>query len=196
MRSCCSGLTGLSVIMAMHRTKLQDLRPGFAILLVALAVTLPITAAIADTLRWPAATSLPKPLPPPASPPAVLERPASAYLTRASSERSKGDATCREGQVCVICVAACDNGAPRVVQNLKPRTTGEPLASGIENNSDGVADNAPRFARQEWAGITCGWESGCRVSGVIAPPRTHYYDVRISVSRSHGGASSWYIDGP
>jgi hypothetical protein len=151
---------------------------------------------MAETLRWPAATSIPKPAPSPASPPAHLERPASAYLTRISAEPKKGDTTCKAGQVCVICVAACDNGTPHVVQHLKPRPTGAPEPSGIENNSDGIADNAPRFARQQWAGITCGYESGCSVSGVIAPSRRSY-DVRFTIIRpTVGGASSWYIDGP
>jgi hypothetical protein len=152
--------------------------------------------AMAETLRWPSATYLPKPTQPPAPPPAILERPASAHLVRVSNERGKSDTTCKAGQVCVICVAACDSGYPQIVQHFKPRATGAPGPSGIENNSDGIADNAPRFAREAWAGITCGYESGCRVSGVLAP-RSRSYDVRFTIIRpTVGGASSWYIDGP
>jgi hypothetical protein len=155
------------------------------------------TPAVAETLRWPPATSMPKPAPAPASPPAVLERPASAHINQATVTRARGDVTCAAGQVCVICVAACDGGYARIVHNLKPRSTGEPEPSGVENNSDGIADNAPRFARQPWAGITCGYESGCSVSGVIAPPRPREYNINITVNRpTRGGASSWYIDGP
>jgi hypothetical protein len=192
MRRWHSDLINLGVPAVMPRPNLRH----FLLAVAAAAAALTAVPAMADTLRWPPATSLPKPASPPAAPPAVLERPASAYLTRASAPRTKSDATCQAGQVCVICVAACDSETPRVVQNLKPRSTGEPGLSGIENNSDGIADNAPRFARQEWAGITCGYESGCRVSGVLAP-RSRSYDVRFTIIRpTVGGASSWYIDGP
>jgi hypothetical protein len=177
----------------MRRSRLRQILLAIVATLIASATT----SAMADTLRWPPATSMPKNVPPPASPPAVLERPASAYVNRATAQRAKGDVTCAAGQVCVICVAACDSGAPRIVQNLKPRPTGEPEPSGVENNSDGIADNAPRFARQQWAGITCGYESGCSVSGVIAPQRPREYNINITVNRpTRGGASSWYIDGP
>jgi hypothetical protein len=177
----------------MRRSILRLVTLAFVAALIA-SVTTP---AMAETLRWPAATSMPKLAPPPASPPAVLERPASAYAYRVAAERHKGDTTCQSGQVCVICVAACDGGSARVVQQLKPRPTGEPAAAGVENNSDGIADNAPRFARQQWAGITCGYESGCSVSGVTAPRRPIEYSISVTVNRpTRGGASSWYIDGP
>ncbi len=149
----------------------------------------------AETIRWPSSTTLPKSAPPPAPPPAVLERAASVVAHKAKDRNSKGEVVCKEGRVCVICVAACDLAPPVVVQRLKPRSTGEPAVAGVENDSDGVADNAPRFARQEWAGITCGTESGCRVSGVSAPRRSLDIDVRMTIFRpTRGGSTSWYID--
>jgi hypothetical protein len=154
----------------------------------------------AETLRWPAATYLPKPAPAPAPPPAFLERPAATTMAAKATQRTATTApVCREGRVCVICVAACDFGTPAVVQSLQPRAIRAVgiASSTVENNSDGVAANAPRFARQDWAGIACGTESGCRVSGISAPPRSRSIDVYISVSRpTVGGANSWYIDGP
>ncbi len=163
-------------------------------LIAALAITL-ASPASAETVRWPASTMLPKLPPPLASPPAVLERAASVVAAKAHDKNAKGDVVCKEGRVCVICVAACDLAPPVVVQRMKPRPTGAPVPAGVENDSDGVADNAPRFARQEWAGITCGTESGCRVSGVSAPRRSLDIDVRMTIIRpTRGGASSWYID--
>jgi hypothetical protein len=89
--------------------------------------------------------------------------------------------------------------APVVVQQMKPLSTGVITAASAENNSDGIAAAAPQYARQEWAGITCGTESGCRVSGVSAPSRSsHDVDIRMSVftyiAPSSGGSTSRYID--
>lgn len=153
-------------------------------------------SANAETLRWPAATYLPKPYPVPAPPPAVLERPGSVIAAKAT--KLAPTPACREGSVCVVCIAACDVATPAIVHSQKPRSTGALVtASAAENDSDGVAANAPRFARLEWAGIACGSDNGCRVSGISAPPRARSIDVHISVSRpTVGGANSWYIDGP
>ncbi len=168
-----------------------------AVAAIACLLTLGTSLAHAQTLRWPAASYLPKPAPAPASPPAVLERPATSVAGKAAAQEATAT-VCHAGRVCVICVAACDLATPVVVQSLKPRATDKPAADNTtENDSDGVADTAPRFARQQWAGIECGTESGCRVSGVSAPPRTSSLDVRVTVIRPRvGGGNSWYIDGP
>ena len=165
---------------------------------VACLMTFGAAPARAETLRWPAATYLPKPAPAPAPPPAVLERPAAVFAARSTQQPMPTALACRDGRVCVICVAACDRGAPAVVQSLYPRAIdARNDASAAGNDSDGVAANAPRFARQEWAGIACGTESGCRVSGISAPPRARSIDVHLTIIRpTVGGASSWYIDGP
>jgi hypothetical protein len=153
-------------------------------------ITLPAHAG--DSVRWPSSTGLPKPPQHPAPPPAVLERAPSARAFIEADQRTVAAKTkCEPGRTCVVCVAACDIAAPVVVQQMKPQPTGTIAAVSAETNSDGVAAGAPKHARQEWAGITCGAESGCRVSGVNAPNRSSYdVDVRMSVFTYTGGSGS------
>ena len=152
------------------------------------------SACDAQQARWPAASSLPKAAPPPAPPPAVLERAPSAN-TFAVPEKSRVSAkVCGANRTCVVCVAACDGTPPIVVQSLKPLPTGAVAVASAENDSDGVADNAPRYARPEWAGITCGSEGGCRVAGVLAPGRASEHNVNITVFQTEIGPRNRYID--
>jgi hypothetical protein len=179
-------------------------RRAAAVLLAALALTLNVStppAYAGETVRWPSSTGLPKPAQHPAPPPAVLERAPSARAYLDADQRTVASKTrCEPGRTCVVCVAACDIAAPVVVQQMKPLPTGMIAAASTETNIEGIASDAPRHARQDWAGITCGTESGCRVSGVNAPSRSSYdVDVRMSVftyTGSPGGGSSpnRYID--
>ena len=156
-----------------------------------LGVISTVAACDAQQARWPAATGLPKPAPEPAAPPAYLERAPTVVASKAFEKQ------CTGSKVCVICVAACDTPAPVVIQSLRPVPTSAIVAASTENDSDGISPNAPRYARQDWAGITCGSVGGCRVSGVTAPSSSSYsVDVRMSIFTSYGsgGASSHYID--
>lgn len=168
-----------------------------ALLLAIAAVCTGTTGAEAQQVRWPRETQLPKPAPLPAPPPAVLERAPSAVTFQAAENQRKANAACKPGRTCVVCVAACDGTPPVVVQTMKPLPTGAIVAASIENDSDGVATNAPKYARQDWAGITCGTEGGCSVSGVSAPRGSRSYDVRMTIFSpfsSSDGSTSRYID--
>jgi hypothetical protein len=160
------------------------------------------TAHAGDNMRWPSASALPSLPKQPNSPPAVLERAPSAIAYLENDKQTRAAQTkCEPGKTCVVCVAACDLKAPVVLQQIKPQPTGAIAAASTETNSDGISPNAPKYARQDWAGITCGSESGCRVSGVSAPRRSSSdNDVRFSVFSYYGSYSGYsssyssYID--
>lgn len=165
----------------------------FRSLLIVLAVAAGASGADAQMppIRWPAATALPRPSAPPNPPPAVLERAPSAVIGQVSGRQAA--AVCRAERACVVCVAACDRAPPAIVQALEIRPTGAAMAATAETNADGIADGAPRFARTDWSGITCGTDSGCRVSGVDAPKRATEIDVRMTIFAPIGSTSR-YID--
>ena len=177
----------------LHHLFRHLLAPALALLVAGMSVTAPASA---EQLAWPRATALPKPVAQPNPPPAVLERAAIVAATRAAESDRIAARQCIDGRNCVICIAACDRKPPVVLQAMAPRPTHAIVAaSGIENDNDGVSETAPRFARQEWAGIVCGLESGCRGSG-IAPPRPR--EVHLTVITPYIGhpseGTSHYID--
>ncbi len=142
----------------------------------AVAALLAGSAAQAETLRWPELPKSPITL-------VVLQRAPSvaAYLTPVADRAA---ARCPAGHSCIVCLAGCDDGRPALVHSMVPRSTTNKStaqsADASENDTDGIADNAPRFAREEWAGIVCGSESGCRGAG-IPPPRA--VEINISVHK-------------
>lgn len=135
------------------------------------------TPAGAESLRWPQQAKEPVT-------PIVFQRAPSvtAYLLPIADRRA---ARCPAGHSCVVCLAGCDTTRPALVQTMVPRATAANKSTVVaaepgDNDTDGVADDAPRFAREEWAGIVCGAEGGCRGAG-IPPPRPS--EVNIAVHR-------------
>jgi hypothetical protein len=133
-------------------------------------------AAWGESLRWP------EPAREPQLALTVLQRaPAVQAYLMAIGDRQSNRRSCDAGRICVICLAGCDHSGPEVIHSMAPRPTGpKAVADGGDNDADGIADSAPRFARQEWAGIVCGWEGGCSGAS-IPPPRPS--EITITVHR-------------
>jgi hypothetical protein len=93
----------------------------------------------------------------------------------------------------VICVAACNSSSSELLQSTRVRPPSAAVAEKNEANSDGVPADASRFARNDWAGITCGRDGGCSVSGVASPARPREIDVRMTIIMPIG-STSHYID--
>lgn len=144
-------------------------------LTIALALIGMVTPVTAADLNWARRTHLPAPtstdLPPPP-----------ATQSRANGSTENAANRCSKGNICIVCVANCDDTPPVVVSEHKlVRTHTIAAKTHAENNSDGVSTNAPLYARPAWAGIVCGERNGCVASGLSAPPRPYEVDIRISV---------------
>lgn len=142
-------------------------------LLVAMACSMLAASdvAVAEQVRWPAWTNLPRPTPIPAPQPQVLERaPAvAAYLELVERERENSPKC--DGVNCVVCIAACTGGGAQVVHSMKPRQLGVLYPAP-----------SPAYTRQDAGGIVCGSEGGCRVTA-IAPPREHTSHITVVIER-------------
>ena len=137
---------------------------------------------VAEQVRWPAWTSLPRPAPIPAPQPQVLERaPAvAAYLELVERERENSPKC--DGVNCVVCIAACTGGGAQVVHSMKPRQLGVLYPAPTRSYRDGNAAGPQPFAGQQAGGIVCGSEGGCRVTA-IAPPREHTSHITVVIER-------------
>lgn len=131
-----------------------------------LAATVPASAS--DRLRWPSDTYLAPPKPDWVGGPRWVDktvatpRAVAAPQTSSRSLPATSDA-CAPGEMCVKCVANCNDRAPATVQRLDP---GQVAAA---KPASGPPDYPIGHGR--WNAIRCYAGGGCTASGVSAPRR-------------------------
>ena len=146
----------------------------------ALLIATSSLVALADNVRWPAHTNLPRPdvtSYPPAAP--LIRAPSAAVPTVHAFDPR----LCSTRKLCIVCVANCaERPTPSIVHAQRQvRTAPAKAETHAENDPDGVPMDAPRFGRPSWAAIACGSTSGCVARNVIAPAQP--MEVHVTVIR-------------